>query len=150
MWLTTRNEHTGKAILRNLPNYVEYDPIERLAKYEETGFHPDAFKQCAKMLGDINILQFYEWLKANSENRLVVLPCKVGQKLYTVRCYGVRDYKIHEGTLCEIKMLDDSGFYFYEQRPDGWCYEVDIEEIGKTIFLHREEAELKITELIGD
>lgn len=149
MWLTTRNVYTGKAILRYPFNYEEYDPIERLCRYEETGFHPEVLGQCVKMLGDINILQFYEWLKANSENRLVVLPCKVGQKLYTVCCYGIRDYKIHESTLCEIKMVDGSGFFFYEQRPDGWCYEVDTEEIGKTIFLSREEAERKIAELIN-
>ena len=35
MILTTRNEHTGKAILRSMPDYAEYDPIEKLAYYEE-------------------------------------------------------------------------------------------------------------------
>lgn len=139
----------GKLISDKHANYWG-EAIDRLATYENTELYPEAFKQCAKMLGDINILQFYEWLKANSENRLVVLPCKVGQKLYTVCCHGIRNYRIHEGTLCEIKMIDDSGFSFYEQRLDGWCYEVNIEEIGKTIFLHREEAELKITELISN
>lgn len=33
--LTTRNKHTGKAILRNFSDYAEYDPIEKLAYYEE-------------------------------------------------------------------------------------------------------------------
>lgn len=43
--LTTRNKYTGKAILRNLPNYAEYDPIERLALYEETGLFPDEIEE---------------------------------------------------------------------------------------------------------
>lgn len=33
--LTTRNQHTGKAILRNLPNYAEFDAVEKLCRYEE-------------------------------------------------------------------------------------------------------------------
>lgn len=33
--LTTRNKYTGKAILRNFSDYAEYDPIEKLAYYEE-------------------------------------------------------------------------------------------------------------------
>jgi hypothetical protein len=33
--LTERNKHTGKAILKDMPAYAEYDPIERLAYYED-------------------------------------------------------------------------------------------------------------------
>lgn len=39
--LTTRNRHTGKAILKNLPNYAEYDPIERLCLYEDAEYGLD-------------------------------------------------------------------------------------------------------------
>ena len=37
--LTTTNEH-GKPILKALPNYEEYDPVCRLAAYEDTGLEP--------------------------------------------------------------------------------------------------------------
>lgn len=66
----------GKLISDKHANYWG-EAIDRLAAYEETGFYPEALEQCAKMLGNINILQFYEWLKANNEGRLVVLPCKI-------------------------------------------------------------------------
>ena len=87
----------------------------------------------------IDRLAAYE--NAEEQGRLVILPCTIGQKLYTVNCYGIGEYKIHEGTLCEIKMVSGSSFDFYEHRPDGWCYKIDIEQIGKTIFLSFEEAE---------
>ena len=40
--LTTHNKFTGREILRttDLPNYAEYDPIIRLAAYEDTGLDP--------------------------------------------------------------------------------------------------------------
>ena len=39
--LTTHNKFTGREILRtDLPNYAEYDPIIRLAAYEDPGLDP--------------------------------------------------------------------------------------------------------------
>ena len=103
---------------------------------------------CSEVYNAFSKLRYYENLE--EQGRLVTLPCKVGQKLYTVYCYGFGKYQVHEGTLCEIKMIDGFDFSFYEQRHDGWCYKIDTEEIGKTIFLTREEAEMKMTELINN
>lgn len=141
MWLTTRNVHTGKAILRYTSNYEEYDPIERLCKYEETGFHPEAFEQCAKMLGDINILQFYEWLNAYNDGRLVVLPCKVGDSYFTYSwgCHGSHDdcWEQDDCDVCPHLLRE-----IRECKFKNVVHILNAEkDFGKTIFLTREEAE---------
>jgi hypothetical protein len=61
-------------------------------------------------------------------NGVVVPPCKVGSKVYWQNMGG----KITEATV--IKLL--------QARVDnGFEYDIPFEEIGKTIFLSREEAE---------
>ena len=80
MRLTTRNEHTGKAILRNLPNYEEYDPIKRLAEYEDIGATPDELKTAVslylelsqKMRRIVKDMKYY--LEANEEDGVVYIP----------------------------------------------------------------------------
>jgi hypothetical protein len=61
-------------------------------------------------------------------NGVVVPPCKVGSKVYWQNMGG----KITEATV--IKLL--------QARVDnGFEYDIPFEEIGKTVFLSREEAE---------
>ena len=80
MLLTTRNKHTGKAILRELPNYAEYDPIERLAEYEETGLTPEEFKESVDFILELNkkvkkvIADLKYYLDTNEENGVVYIP----------------------------------------------------------------------------
>ena len=73
--------------------------FEKLAAYEDTGMKPEEVKaKCAwadnmcKMLsgifGDSGVFDFShikEIIKAEQEGRLIVLPCKVGDKIYILR-----------------------------------------------------------------
>ena len=87
MWLTTRNVHTGKAILRNLPCYEEYDPVERLASYEETGLTPEEFKESVDFVLELNakvhkvIKDLKYYLDTNEENGVVYIPKFVIEKM---------------------------------------------------------------------
>jgi hypothetical protein len=66
-------------------------------------------------------------------NGVIVPPCKVGSKVYWQNMGG----KITEATV--IKLL--------QARVDnGFEYDIPFEEIGKTIFLTREEIEAKLKE----
>ena len=38
--LTAKNKH-GKPIIKDWPNYMEFDIINRLAAYEDTGLEPE-------------------------------------------------------------------------------------------------------------
>lgn len=80
MRLTTRNEYTGKAILIDLPNYEEYDPIERLAEYEDIGANPDELKTAVYLYLEMSqkmrrIVKDMKWyLDANEEDGVVYIP----------------------------------------------------------------------------
>ena len=67
-------------------------------------------------------------------NGVIVPPCKVGQKIYRVYKDKVWEWQIVvvEVYPDEIALVDDSDNY------------IKPEEIGKTVFLTREEAEAKL------
>ena len=71
--------------------------------------------------------------EADKDGRLVVLPCKVGDKLYRV-FYG----EIFEHRVGSMKYFAIQGRWDIDTTP--FCSYVES-SIGKTIFLTREEAE---------
>lgn len=70
-------------------------------------------------------------------NGVILPPCKVGDKIY--RIIG-GDFATWEIVRIEI-YEDESGFI---DDSDNWY---SFEDIGKTVFLTKEEAEEKLTEL---
>ena len=98
--------------------------VERLAAYEDTGLTPQA---CAEARGagqvlsscDISFGRLAELLTADSAGRLVVLPCKVGDTVYILR-----------RTFDGADVVGETELWW-----------TDIPQLGKTVFLTREEAE---------
>ena len=76
------------------------------------------------------IKKLYEYETAEEEGRLVVLPCKVGDIVYKIMCqrdnFDDRPYRIITSVNFRLDMADD---------------------IGKTVFLTREEAEKALMEI---
>lgn len=116
--------------------------INRLGSYEDTGLEPEeiekAMEDCADTvaknqfaISDINEMggvdRLRELIQAERDGRLVVLPCKVGDTVYAAETAPVVPlYVTHVGV-----WLDGA---------DGGDWE-DLKNIGKTVFLTREEAE---------
>jgi len=73
---------------------------------------------------------FQRLVTAKNEGRLVELPCKVGDKLYQGYSEGIDDAKINE---IVIEIRTDMGVF-------------EPSDIGKTVFLTREQAEKKLAE----
>lgn len=94
--------------------------IDRLAEYEDTG---------------LTVERAVELGKADSEGRVVVLPCKVGDKIYL---RGKADKRTRSG----VRIVEQAISYIaiYDDWIDigGIC---EAGELGKTVFLTREEAE---------
>ena len=129
----------GKSMVDCTPLYCRNRLKDRLAAYEDTGLTPE---QCESAK---NIIEYAfsddtskaerirELLKADKDGRLVVLPCKVGDKLY----------RVFDGNISEHEVLNMK--YFARQGRLG----IDMTSffpdagrlIGKTVFLTREEAE---------
>lgn len=89
-----------------------------------------------------------EMLKADAEGRLVVLPCRVGDTVYEVTSRGtISEYEVRA-----IRTEMFGQFIDWRLRKgfvDRFCDDIPVGEIGKTVFLNREEAE-KVLEAMKD
>ena len=103
------------------------DAMMRLAAYEDTGLEPeeikDSFERWAEavrivaMARKANIPHVQELLDAESEGRLIILPCKVGDTVYAV-----------EPDLCDLRDKDTCDAYC-----DGWDFSCPDFHSGSTI-----------------
>jgi hypothetical protein len=124
----------GKDIFRKMAR----DLYGRLKAYEDTGLEPEAVETvklalCAKHMVDLETLnntpisRLVEIAEADKDGRVVVLPCKVGDTVYILR-------RAFDGAdvVGETELWWD-----------------DIPQLGKTVFLTREEAENALQEMEG-
>ena len=124
---------------------IDKDPVSiiqrlcnRLAAYEDTGLEPEQVLELKSFTqGGIHKIEdgwkhVQELLQAEQDGRLVVLPCKAGTLIYIgsrpaiiTQFFGyVRERYFHAVFCDENKGID-----------------IPFEELGKTVFLTREEAE---------
>ncbi len=98
--------------------------VERLAAYEDTGLEPEQCENAKAIIESAfsddtsKAERIRELLKADKDGRLVVLPCKVGDTVYIL-------HRTFDGA-------DVVG------ETELWW--TDIPQLGKTVFLTREEA----------
>ncbi len=122
-----------------------YEIANRLAEYEDTRLEPekivflknvvdDAFSDKPEFTEHIR-----ELLRAEKDGRLVILPCKVGDTIY--RC-GDPIKKIYEWQIAYVEVYEDETVFVDDS--DNTFVEADI---GKTVFLTREEAEKALEEV---
>ena len=145
----------GKPMVDCTALYCRNRLKDRLAAYEDRGCAPEevlpkdkADEIALKLmrLADLESLCSYtrlrELAEADKDGRLVVLPCKVGDKLY----------RVFDGNISEHEVQNMK--YFARQRrlgidmtpffPDAGRF------IGKTVFLTREEAEKELEAMKDD
>ena len=121
--------------------------VERLAAYEDTGLTPEkidmdheAAETLRQLCRDCDLDRLEKLAEADKVGRLVVLPCKVGDTLYevtgrkTISEYRVKAIRV-ELFCVFIEWEIEKGFVW--QSLAG----ITQNEIGKTVFLTREEAE---------
>lgn len=131
--------------------------IDRLAAYEDTGLDPleiETLKTgtclgCSVPESKAHYEQIRKWEDADSEGRLVVLPCKVGDTAWVKDRAGVpREMRLETADIRFVCTDEDNlCMATCHRKPDGFCaYRIrnDGTDIGKTVFLTREEAERAI------
>ena len=128
---------------------------ERLARYEDTRLTPaevhSMYGEWNAMMSVLNSIGSYDRLRelaeADKDGRLVVLPCKVGHRVFALLD---TDRHISE---CEVKQIglgNEIGFVGLEPiGARGREYGVSLNGFGKTVFLSREEAEKALQEMEG-
>ena len=133
-------------IRNGYPRNIPEERFLRLAAYEDRGCAPEevlpkdkADEIALKLmrLADLESLCNYtrlrELAEADKDGRLVVLPCKVGDKLYRVFAGEIFEYRVGI-----MKYFAIQGHWDIETYPFCPCVESSI---GNTMFLTREEAE---------
>ena len=143
----------SKAALRQIIRQL----YSALAAYEDTGLDPESVEalklsMMGKAISEIAefdglpIDRLRELAEADKEGRLVVLPCRVGEKLWvTGRDNVPREMELEPPDIRTVCTDEDNLCMSTCNRgPDGYCaYRLrnDGTSIGKTVFLTREEAE---------
>lgn len=111
---------------------------ERLKAYEDTGLSPEEVMAMQHTLDEYHKVAD-PLLRAQADGRLVVLPCKVGQRVFALLD---TDKHISECEVKQIGMGNKIGFIGLESiGARGREYGVSLNGFGKTVFLTREEAE---------
>lgn len=142
---------------------------ERLKEYEDTGLEPEdikkheaAYNECLTRTYGPFKQKISQWLQAEQTGRLVVLPCKVGDKVRVdARTWGnTWNYKTVDGgkyllgeTVAIIKTRKQTFIKIRVEHNVSWkrpMRRYPISAIGKTIFLTREEAEAAMAQKGGE
>lgn len=131
----------------------------RLAAYEDTGLEPEAIETvklalAAKHMVDLETLnntpisRLVEFASADKDGRCIIPPCKVGDTVYevtsrkTISEYRVKAIRVE--LFCTFLEWDIAAGFV-----DKSIFGVPVDEIGKTVFLTREEAEKALESMEG-
>lgn len=132
---------------------------DRLAAYEDSRCAPEevlpkdkADEIALKLmrLADLESLCSYtrlrELAEADKDGRVVVPPCKVGDRLYEVT--GRKTISVYKVRAIRVELFS---LFIEWDIVEGFVWQslagINAEEIGKTVFLTREEAEEALKEV---
>ena len=129
--------------------------MDRLAAYEETWLTPEGIdmdhevaEQLRQLCQGCDLDRLEELAEADKDGRVVVLPCKVGQRVFALLD---TDKHISECEVKQIGMGNKIGFIGLEPiGARGREYGVALNGFGKTVFLTREEAEKALEAMKDD
>ena len=126
---------------------------ERLKAYEDTHMMPSDVTSMrmdmaiiAALFNGVDVDRMKELAEADKDGRVVVLPCKVGDTLWvTGRDNMPREMELEAPDIRAVCTDEDNlCMSTCNRKPDGFCaYRLrnDGADVGKTVFLTREEAE---------
>ena len=128
---------------------LEIAVCKRLAAYEDTGLTPEKIKApftedtminlAAQALG-VEAERLRELAEADKDGRLVMLPCKVGDTVY----FALLGRIIEKQVFSIVSFSNSTRIYC-----GGTSEYFRPEDIGKTVFLSREEAEKALQKMEG-
>lgn len=119
------------------------EALDRLAAYEDMGLTSEQCENAKAIIESVfsddtsKAERILELLKADKDGRLVVLPCKVGDGLWTFCSYPVE--QVYSFTVTDISTLNGRTMLNTSR-----CGVIDARDVGKTVFLTREEAEKEL------
>ena len=125
---------------------------ERLKAYEDTGWTPEMLRKLgenawhlwdfAQAAENMTVGRLKELAEADKDGRVVVLPCRQGDELWTYCNHPVK--RVYSFTVSDVSTLN--GRTVLNTLGLGT---IRPEDIGKTVFLTREEAEKALRKMEG-
>ena len=120
---------------------------ERLKSYEDTHMMPSDVTSMrmdmaiiAALFNGVDVDRMKELAEADKDERVVVLPCKVGDRLYEVT--GRKTISVYRVKAIRVELF---GLFIEWDIVEGFVWQslsgINAGGIGKTVFLTREEAE---------
>lgn len=93
---------------------------------------------------DYDLDRLKQLIEADREGRCVVSPCKVGDRLYTIRTIQDGSFTLEvydSGKIRQISVNTDGTFFLVD-----YGHSLSANNFGKTVFRTREEAEAALKE----
>ena len=112
------------------------DETELAEHYKGIG-KPEGYDSKMELVGLLKQLKEYQHLE--KQNRLIILPCKVGDTVYVIVGKNISVQKIQRATIDSEKKIE-----FCTKRRGFTLF-----DFGKAVFLTKAEAEAKLKELRG-
>ena len=124
--------------------------VNRLGAYEDTELMPEEVNDAvvgSKLLAKSKLVSAFgvaaerlrELAEADKAGRLVVLPCKPGDILWTFSSYPIK--QVYSFQVCSFTATDIRTPNGRTMMNTSRCGVIDVLAVGKTVFLTREEAE---------
>lgn len=147
----------GKPMVDCTALYCRNRLLDRLVKYEDTGLTPELCAEFARadaegryiVMRDAEqegVARLRELSEADKDGRVEVLPCKVGDRLYEVT--GRKTISVYKVRAIRVELF---GLFIEWDIVEGFVWQslsgINAGEIGKTVFLTREEAEKALKEV---
>ena len=146
-----QREEYERRLANGYPRNIPEERFLRLAAYEDIGLTPEEIKApftedtminlAAQAMG-VEPSRLRELAEADKDGRVVVLPCRQGDELWTYCNHRVK--RVYSFTVSDVSTLN--GRTVLNTLGLGT---IRPEDIGKTVFLSREEAEKDLQEMEG-
>lgn len=126
-------------------NDVLDNTIDFISQYEQEII--DKSIEFLSVVDNCDINHLKELIQADKEGRCAVLPCKVGNVLYTnvATPYMKKKDRPYPIEVCYIGLNEKSGYFNVIYKNKSTCV-FSFEEIGKYVFLTKQEAEQALKE----
>lgn len=153
------NGPTSNGFCKDIFRKMARDLYGRLKAYEDTGVEPEevlpkdkADEIALKLmrLADLESICSYtrlrELAEADKAGRCVVLPCRVGEKIYYLNGKYIIEVEVVGYKVDETGAWLFIGETYNPETDRAYHCDLETERIGKTVFFTREEAERAMEE----
>lgn len=145
------NGPTSNGFCKDIFRKMVRDLYGRLKAYEDTGWTPEMLRKLGENAGHLwdfaqaaesmTVGRLKELAESDKTGRLVVLPCRVGEKIYYLNGKYIIEVEVVGYKVDETGAWLFIGETYNPETNRAYHCDLETERIGKTVFFTHEEAE---------